>query len=73
MALRSLGRSKGFAIGSALTLALGIGAATTIFSVVYGVMLRPLPYASPSSLVVIQGEKEFLERPADHELLRAGV
>jgi putative ABC transport system permease protein len=37
-------RSKGFAIAGAITLALGIAATTTIFSVVYGVLLRPLPY-----------------------------
>jgi putative ABC transport system permease protein len=63
VAVRSLLRSKGFAIGSALTLALGIGATTTIFSVVYGVMLRPLPYASSSRLVLIQGEKDFSTGP----------
>ena len=38
VALRSLRRSKGLTIGSAVTLALGIGAATTSFSVVYDVM-----------------------------------
>ena len=59
VAARSLGRSKGFAAAGALTLALGIAATTTIFSVVYGVLLRPLPYADPGALVVIQGEKDF--------------
>lgn len=59
IALRSLIRNKGFALASSLTLALGIAATTTIFSVVYGVLLRPLPYADAARVVVIQGEKDF--------------
>lgn len=63
IALRSLLRNKGFALASSLTLALGIAATTTIFSVVYGVLLRPLPYRDPGSLVVVQGEKDFSTGP----------
>jgi putative ABC transport system permease protein len=63
VAFRGLQRSKGFAAAGALTLALGIGATTTIFSVVYGVLLRPLPYHDASRLVVIQGEKDFSTGP----------
>jgi putative ABC transport system permease protein len=63
VALRGLVRSKGFAAASVLTLALGIGATTTIFSVVYGVLLRPLPYRDAGRLVVIQGEKDFSTGP----------
>ena len=50
---RSLRRRPGFALGVALTLGLGIGATTTIYSVVDGVMLRPLPYEDPSTLVAV--------------------
>ena len=63
VAVRGLLRSKGFSIASASTLALGIGATTTIFSVVYGVLLRPLPYPGADRIVVIQGEKEFATGP----------
>ena len=63
VAARGLLRSKGFAVASALTLALGIAATTTIFSVVYGVLLRPLAYRDVDRLVIIQGEKAFSTGP----------
>jgi hypothetical protein len=51
--LRTLWRDRGFALVAILTLALGIGANTAIFTVVRGVMLRPLPYRDPARLVGI--------------------
>jgi putative ABC transport system permease protein len=52
-AVRSFGRSRGFTAAAVLTVSLGIGAATAIFSVVHTVLLRPLPLADADRLVQI--------------------
>jgi predicted permease len=52
--LRSLGRARGFAIAVVLTLGLGIGANTAIFSVVRGVLLRPLPHQEGDRLMYLR-------------------
>jgi putative ABC transport system permease protein len=53
-ALRTLARNRGFAAVAILTLALGIGANTAIFTAFSGVLLHPLPYPQPDRLVAIQ-------------------
>lgn len=52
-ALRQLHKRLGFTAVAVITLALGIGASTAIFSVVYGVLLRPLPYHEPSRIMAV--------------------
>jgi putative ABC transport system permease protein len=52
--LRTLAKRPGFTLVVALTLALGIGATTAIFSLIYGILLKPFPYRAPERLVRIQ-------------------
>lgn len=53
-AIRQLRRSPGFAIAAIITLALGIGATTAIFSLVDGILLRPLPFPHTDRLLAIE-------------------
>src|SRR5665213_3635101 len=61
VALRSLRRAPTFTIAAVLTLALGIGAATSVFSVAYGILLKPLPLRDPSTLVVLWAHNPTLQ------------
>jgi hypothetical protein len=53
-AWRGLGRTPGFTLAAVVTLALGIGATTAMFSLVHGVLLRPLPFPDSDRLVMVQ-------------------
>jgi putative ABC transport system permease protein len=62
-ALRGLANQPGFAILASITLALGIGAATTIFSVIHNVLLDPFPYTDAERVVQIQIRDTSSARP----------
>jgi predicted permease len=58
--LRNIGRNRGFALVIVVTMAFGIGANTAIFSVVNGVLLRPLPHADAERVVVLRQERPLI-------------
>jgi putative ABC transport system permease protein len=61
-AARTLVKNRAFALLAILTLGLGIGANTAIFSVIYGVLLKPLPYADSGRLVLIRQSAPLVGR-----------
>jgi len=64
-AARQLRKSPGFTLTAVLTLAFGIGATTAIFSIVEGILLRPLPFSDPTKLVTLGDTLEGVDYDGD--------
>jgi putative ABC transport system permease protein len=71
--LRMLARSPGFTVVVVLILAVGIGANTALFSVVHGVLLRPLPFQDPGHVVQVLTQQRQDRRPDPLNNLQDGV
>src|SRR5262245_31788664 len=69
LALRSLIRQPGFTLVAILTLGLGIGATTAIFTVVDAVILQPLPYPDSNRVVVLQSRNPGFPNPISLSVL----
>ena len=71
IAFRALLRRPGYSVTAILMLVLGIGATTTLFSVVDTILLKPLPYPNPDRLVTRDGGQSFEEQKGKPDRPRA--
>src|ERR1700720_4160473 len=65
-ALRQLRKSPGFAIAAVFTLALGIGASTSVFSLINAVLIRSMPYREPERLVYLWSPNPRIQLPIEY-------
>jgi predicted permease len=72
-AVRRLRKSPGFTLTAVLTLAFGIAATTAIFSIVEGVLLRPLPFTDPSRLVTLGDRLEGVDNATGRGVTAPGI
>jgi putative ABC transport system permease protein len=71
-AFRSFRKAPGFTLVAILTVALGVGATTAIFTVVHALLLRPLPYPAADRLVMVWQDQSARGGPVDEWASRGG-